>query len=132
MLPGGPRRQRWILDPRSRPVAPGQSPQHHRLQHEGKLLFVISAALVSLLPSFSLNWLSPLFFKVANVDEARRSVSVHLFTDKNFHDPTRSLNHQMAQSSLLKRQPDVFLTSHRFPSQPPPARPASQPTRLLR
>lgn len=58
----------------------------------------------------------PSFFKVAKVDDVRRCISVHLFTDKNFHDPTRSLNHQMAQSSLLKQQPDVFLTSHRFPS----------------
>ncbi|CAF96461.1 unnamed protein product, partial [Tetraodon nigroviridis] len=33
---------------------------------------------------------------------------------RNFHDPTRSLNHQMVQSNLLKQQPDVFLTSHRF------------------
>ncbi|XP_056882746.1 tudor domain-containing protein 7B isoform X1 [Takifugu flavidus] len=50
--------------------------------------------------------------KVAKVDDTRRCVSVHLFTDKNFHDSTRSLNRQMAQSNLLKQQPDVFLTSH--------------------
>uniref|UniRef100_A0A674NX43 Tudor domain containing 7 b n=1 Tax=Takifugu rubripes TaxID=31033 RepID=A0A674NX43_TAKRU len=51
--------------------------------------------------------------KVAKVDDTRRCVSVHFFTDKNFHDSTRSLNRQMAQSNLLKQQPDVFLTSHR-------------------
>ncbi|KAM4564548.1 tudor domain-containing protein 7B isoform 2-T2 [Fundulus diaphanus] len=50
--------------------------------------------------------------KVAKVDEGKRCVYVHLFPDKNFHDPTRSLNHQMAQSDLFKQQPDVFLTSH--------------------
>uniref|UniRef100_A0A8D0AB53 Tudor domain containing 7 b n=1 Tax=Sander lucioperca TaxID=283035 RepID=A0A8D0AB53_SANLU len=51
--------------------------------------------------------------KVAKVDETKRCIYVHLFTDKNFHDPARSLNHQMAQSDLFKQQPDVFLTSHR-------------------
>jgi len=51
--------------------------------------------------------------KVAKVDEAKRCVYVHLFTDKNFHDQARSLNHQMAQSDLFKQHPDVFLTSHR-------------------
>ncbi|XP_028998401.1 tudor domain-containing protein 7B isoform X1 [Betta splendens] len=50
--------------------------------------------------------------KVAQVDETKHCVYVHLFTDKNFHDPARSLNHQMAQSDLFKQQPDVFLTSH--------------------
>uniref|UniRef100_UPI003AAFA67D tudor domain-containing protein 7B n=1 Tax=Centroberyx gerrardi TaxID=166262 RepID=UPI003AAFA67D len=50
--------------------------------------------------------------KVAKLDETKRCIHVHLFTDKNFHDPTRSLNHQMAQSDLFKQQPDVFLTSH--------------------
>nr|XP_004572265.1 tudor domain-containing protein 7B isoform X3 [Maylandia zebra] len=50
--------------------------------------------------------------KVAKVDEKKRCIHVHLFTDKNFHDPDRSLNRQMAQSELLKQQPDVFLTSH--------------------
>ncbi|XP_068612255.1 tudor domain-containing protein 7B [Brachionichthys hirsutus] len=50
--------------------------------------------------------------KVAKLDETKRCVYVHLFTDKNFHDPARSLNRQMAQSELFKRQPDVFLTSH--------------------
>ncbi|KAM8899122.1 tudor domain-containing protein 7B isoform 2-T3 [Spinachia spinachia] len=54
--------------------------------------------------------------KVAKVDETKRCTYVHLFTDKNFHDPGRSLNHQMAQSDLFQQQPDVFLTSHRTPS----------------
>ncbi|XP_068444265.1 tudor domain-containing protein 7B [Clinocottus analis] len=49
--------------------------------------------------------------KVAKLDESKRCVYVHLFTDKNFHEPARSLNHQMAQSDLFKQQPDVFLTS---------------------
>uniref|UniRef100_A0A8D3CKT7 Tudor domain-containing protein 7B-like n=1 Tax=Scophthalmus maximus TaxID=52904 RepID=A0A8D3CKT7_SCOMX len=52
--------------------------------------------------------------KVAKVDETKRCIYVHLFTDKNFHDTARSLNYQMAQSDLFKQQPDVFLTSHRF------------------
>uniref|UniRef100_A0AAX7TJX7 Tudor domain-containing protein 7B n=1 Tax=Astatotilapia calliptera TaxID=8154 RepID=A0AAX7TJX7_ASTCA len=56
--------------------------------------------------------------KVAKVDEKKRCIHVHLFTDKNFHDPDRSLNRQMAQSELLKQQPDVFLTSHRALSGP--------------
>ncbi|XP_044039432.1 tudor domain-containing protein 7B isoform X3 [Siniperca chuatsi] len=50
--------------------------------------------------------------KVAKADETKRCIYVHLFTDKNFHDPARSLNHQMAQSDLFKKRPDVFLTSH--------------------
>ncbi|KAM4611894.1 tudor domain-containing protein 7B [Polymixia lowei] len=50
--------------------------------------------------------------KVAKLDDNKRCIHVHLFTDKNFHDPARSLNHQMAQSDLFKQQPDVFLTSH--------------------
>uniref|UniRef100_A0A8C4GFN2 Tudor domain-containing protein 7B n=1 Tax=Dicentrarchus labrax TaxID=13489 RepID=A0A8C4GFN2_DICLA len=52
--------------------------------------------------------------KVAKVDETKRCIYIHLFTDKSFHDPARSLNHQMAQSDLFKQRPDVFLTSHRF------------------
>uniref|UniRef100_A0A3Q3WTN7 Tudor domain containing 7 b n=1 Tax=Mola mola TaxID=94237 RepID=A0A3Q3WTN7_MOLML len=50
--------------------------------------------------------------KVSKVDETKRCIYVHLFTDKSFHDPARSLNHQMAQSDLFKQRPDVFLTSH--------------------
>ncbi|XP_057712155.1 tudor domain-containing protein 7B isoform X2 [Corythoichthys intestinalis] len=50
--------------------------------------------------------------KVAKVDKSNQCVYVHLFTDKNFHDPACSLNHQMARSDLFKQQPDVYLTSH--------------------
>uniref|UniRef100_A0A1A7Z067 Tudor domain-containing protein 7 n=1 Tax=Iconisemion striatum TaxID=60296 RepID=A0A1A7Z067_9TELE len=50
--------------------------------------------------------------KVTKVDETKRCIYIHLFTDKNFHDPARSLNQQMAQSNLFKQQPDVILTSH--------------------
>lgn len=50
--------------------------------------------------------------KVAKVDETKCCTYVHLFTDKNFHDPDRSLSYQMTQSDLFKEQPDVFLTSH--------------------
>uniref|UniRef100_A0A7N8X5H8 Tudor domain containing 7 b n=1 Tax=Mastacembelus armatus TaxID=205130 RepID=A0A7N8X5H8_9TELE len=49
--------------------------------------------------------------KVAKVDETKRCLYIHLFTDKNFHDPARSLNHQMAQSDLFKQQPDTLYTS---------------------
>uniref|UniRef100_A0AAQ5YYM0 Tudor domain-containing protein 7B n=1 Tax=Amphiprion ocellaris TaxID=80972 RepID=A0AAQ5YYM0_AMPOC len=77
--------------------------------------------------------------KVAKVDETKHCIYVHLFTDKNFHDSTRSLNHQMAQSDLFKQQPDVFLTSHRggnTTSSSPPETPSSpsspsSPTSLL-
>lgn len=62
--------------------------------------------------------------KVAKVDETKHCNHVHLFTDKNFHDPTRSLNHQMAQSELLKQRPDVFLTSHRCDRPSPLSSPA--------
>uniref|UniRef100_A0A8C8J4J0 Tudor domain-containing protein 7 n=1 Tax=Oncorhynchus tshawytscha TaxID=74940 RepID=A0A8C8J4J0_ONCTS len=51
--------------------------------------------------------------KIAKLDKTKRSVvHVYLFTDKNFHDPTRSLNRQMAASDLFKHQGDVFLSSH--------------------
>ncbi|KAM8881497.1 tudor domain-containing protein 7B isoform 1-T1 [Synchiropus picturatus] len=50
--------------------------------------------------------------KVSRVDENKNCIYVHLFPDKNFHDPARSLNHQLAQSDLFKQRPDVFLTSH--------------------
>ncbi|KAM6959653.1 tudor domain-containing protein 7B isoform 1-T1 [Tautogolabrus adspersus] len=50
--------------------------------------------------------------KVAKIDETKHCICVHLFTDKNFHDQDRSLNHQMVKSELFKQKPDVFLTSH--------------------
>uniref|UniRef100_A0A8C8ISH4 Tudor domain-containing protein 7 n=1 Tax=Oncorhynchus tshawytscha TaxID=74940 RepID=A0A8C8ISH4_ONCTS len=69
--------------------------------------------------------------KIAKLDKTKRSVvHVYLFTDKNFHDPTRSLNRQMAASDLFKHQGDVFLsTLPRPPSVPPlpPSPPQPQP-----
>uniref|UniRef100_A0AAQ4QJM8 Tudor domain-containing protein 7B n=1 Tax=Gasterosteus aculeatus aculeatus TaxID=481459 RepID=A0AAQ4QJM8_GASAC len=59
--------------------------------------------------------------KVAKVDETKRCTYVHLFTDKNFHDAARSLNHQMGQSDLFRQQPDVFLTSNTTSTSPPEA-----------
>ncbi|TNN50486.1 Tudor domain-containing protein 7B [Liparis tanakae] len=50
--------------------------------------------------------------KVVRVDDTKRCVYVHLFTDKNHQDPTRSLNQQMVRSDLFKQNPDAFLTSH--------------------
>ncbi|XP_061620255.1 tudor domain-containing protein 7B isoform X2 [Phyllopteryx taeniolatus] len=50
--------------------------------------------------------------KVTKVDKSKQCVYVHLFTDKNFHEPACSLNHQMARLDLFKQQPDVYLTSH--------------------
>ncbi|XP_013874700.1 tudor domain-containing protein 7B [Austrofundulus limnaeus] len=50
--------------------------------------------------------------KVVKVDETKSCTYVRLFTDKNFHDSTRSLNQQIAQSDLFKQQPDVILMSH--------------------
>ncbi|XP_028973807.2 tudor domain-containing protein 7B isoform X1 [Esox lucius] len=51
--------------------------------------------------------------KIAKLDETKRSVvHVYLYTDKNFHDPVRSLNRQMAASDLFKHRGDVFLSSH--------------------
>ncbi|XP_004079778.1 tudor domain-containing protein 7 isoform X1 [Oryzias latipes] len=50
--------------------------------------------------------------KVAKTDETKCCTLVYLFSDKNCHEPTRSLNHQMVRSDLFKQKPDVFLTSH--------------------
>uniref|UniRef100_A0A8C5H920 Tudor domain-containing protein 7B-like n=1 Tax=Gouania willdenowi TaxID=441366 RepID=A0A8C5H920_GOUWI len=52
--------------------------------------------------------------KVTHVDETKGCIYIHLFTSKTLHDPSRSLNHQMAQTDLFKQQPDVVLTSQRF------------------
>ncbi|XP_028330211.1 tudor domain-containing protein 7B [Gouania willdenowi] len=49
--------------------------------------------------------------KVTHVDETKGCIYIHLFTSKTLHDPSRSLNHQMAQTDLFKQQPDVVLTS---------------------
>uniref|UniRef100_A0A8K9V3D4 Tudor domain-containing protein 7 n=1 Tax=Oncorhynchus mykiss TaxID=8022 RepID=A0A8K9V3D4_ONCMY len=60
--------------------------------------------------------------KIAKLDKTKRSVvHVYLFTDKNFHDPTRSLNRQMAASDLFKHQGDVFLSSTPPGTPPPPS-----------
>ncbi|XP_034023995.1 tudor domain-containing protein 7B isoform X2 [Thalassophryne amazonica] len=50
--------------------------------------------------------------KVARVDETKNRVHVHLFTDRNYQNLDRSLNHQLARSELFKQHPDVFLISH--------------------
>ncbi|KAJ8007694.1 hypothetical protein DPEC_G00096830 [Dallia pectoralis] len=51
--------------------------------------------------------------KIAKLDNIKGSVvHVHLYTDKNFLDPARSLNCQMAASDLFKHRGDVFLSSH--------------------
>ncbi|KAL0970034.1 hypothetical protein UPYG_G00236210 [Umbra pygmaea] len=51
--------------------------------------------------------------KIAKLGETKRSViHIYLYTDKSFHDPTRSLNHQMVASDLFKHRGDVFLSSH--------------------
>uniref|UniRef100_A0AAR2LWL1 Tudor domain-containing protein 7B n=1 Tax=Pygocentrus nattereri TaxID=42514 RepID=A0AAR2LWL1_PYGNA len=49
--------------------------------------------------------------KIAKVEESKRLAHVYLFTSKNFHDPSRSLNRQLADSDLWKHQKDVFLSS---------------------
>ncbi|XP_041926622.1 tudor domain-containing protein 7B isoform X1 [Alosa sapidissima] len=50
--------------------------------------------------------------KIAKQEESKRLVHVHLFTSKNFHDMSRSVNRQLADSDLWKHQKDVFLSSH--------------------
>ncbi|KAL2078906.1 hypothetical protein ACEWY4_024650 [Coilia grayii] len=56
--------------------------------------------------------------KIARVEEGRL-VHVHLFSSRNFHDASRSLNRQLAASALWKHPKDVFLSS-RGPAQAPP------------
>lgn len=65
--------------------------------------------------------------KIAKMDDAKRCAHVHLFTDKNSQDPSRSLNRQMATSDLFKHQSDVFLTSH-SPAKTPQHTHPSTPT----
>ncbi|XP_062305363.1 LOW QUALITY PROTEIN: tudor domain-containing protein 7B [Osmerus eperlanus] len=62
--------------------------------------------------------------KIAKMDDSKRCAHVHLFPDKNFHDPSRSLNHKLATSDLFKHHRDVFLSSHA----PSPAAPLHPPT----
>ncbi|XP_007248068.3 tudor domain-containing protein 7B isoform X1 [Astyanax mexicanus] len=66
--------------------------------------------------------------KIAKVEESKCLAHVYLFTSKNFHDLSRSLNHQLAESDLWKHQKDVFLSSQgplKTPSSPktPPTTP---------
>uniref|UniRef100_A0A672PRL1 Tudor domain-containing protein 7B n=1 Tax=Sinocyclocheilus grahami TaxID=75366 RepID=A0A672PRL1_SINGR len=49
--------------------------------------------------------------KIAKVDEPKRLAHVYLFTSKNFHDTSCSLNQQLADSNLWNQQKDVFLSS---------------------
>uniref|UniRef100_A0A671LSJ2 Tudor domain-containing protein 7B-like n=1 Tax=Sinocyclocheilus anshuiensis TaxID=1608454 RepID=A0A671LSJ2_9TELE len=49
--------------------------------------------------------------KIAKVDEPKRLAHVYLFTSKNFHDTSCSLNQQLADSNLWNHQKDVFLSS---------------------
>ncbi|XP_026792344.3 tudor domain-containing protein 7B isoform X1 [Pangasianodon hypophthalmus] len=49
--------------------------------------------------------------KIVKVEESKRLAHVYLFTNKNFHDPSHSLNRQLANSDLWKHQDDVFLSS---------------------
>uniref|UniRef100_A0A673J3P2 Tudor domain-containing protein 7B-like n=1 Tax=Sinocyclocheilus rhinocerous TaxID=307959 RepID=A0A673J3P2_9TELE len=45
------------------------------------------------------------------VDEPKRLAHVYLFTSKNFHNTSCSLNQQLADSNLWNHQKDVFLSS---------------------
>ncbi len=45
------------------------------------------------------------------MDEHKRLAHVYLFTSKNFHDTSCSLNQQLADSYLWNQQKDVFLSS---------------------
>ncbi|KAK9972076.1 hypothetical protein ABG768_025407 [Culter alburnus] len=49
--------------------------------------------------------------KIAKVDENKRLAHIYLFTSKNFHDTSCSLNQQLADSDLWNHQKDVFLSS---------------------
>ncbi|KAA0723685.1 Tudor domain-containing protein 7B [Triplophysa tibetana] len=48
--------------------------------------------------------------RISKVDN-KRLAQVYLFTNKNFHDTSCSLNQQLADSDLWKHQKDVFLSS---------------------
>uniref|UniRef100_A0A8C1GKC4 Tudor domain-containing protein 7B n=1 Tax=Cyprinus carpio TaxID=7962 RepID=A0A8C1GKC4_CYPCA len=71
--------------------------------------------------------------KIAKVDEPKRLAHVYLFTSKNFHDKSCSLNQQLADSNLWSHQKDVFLSS-RGPSKSlnAPTNPATIQTSSLR
>ncbi|XP_077201630.1 tudor domain-containing protein 7 isoform X2 [Paroedura picta] len=48
--------------------------------------------------------------KVVKLDESHRMAHIYLFTPKNFPDPDRSINRQIANADLWKYQKDVFLS----------------------
>ncbi|XP_055067271.2 tudor domain-containing protein 7B isoform X1 [Misgurnus anguillicaudatus] len=50
--------------------------------------------------------------KISKVDESKHLAHVYLFSSKNFHDTSCSLNQQLANSDLWNHQKDVFLSSH--------------------
>lgn len=64
--------------------------------------------------------------QIAKLEEGKRLVHVHLFTSKNFHDMSRSVNRQLADSALWKHQKDVFLSSHAPSLKTTPTMPAQQ------
>ncbi|XP_060730616.1 tudor domain-containing protein 7B isoform X3 [Tachysurus vachellii] len=74
--------------------------------------------------------------KIVKVEESKRLAHVYLFTTKSFHDPSHSLNHQLANSDLWKNQDDVFLSSQGSLKSPtrttspdtPPKAPTTTPT----
>lgn len=45
------------------------------------------------------------------MEESKHLAHVYLFTSKNFHDASHSLNRQLVSSDLLKHQGDVYLSS---------------------
>ncbi|XP_051579424.1 tudor domain-containing protein 7B-like isoform X2 [Myxocyprinus asiaticus] len=49
--------------------------------------------------------------KIAMVNETKRLAHVYLFTSKNIHDKSCSLNQQLANSDLWNHQKDTFLSS---------------------
>lgn len=61
------------------------------------------------------------------MDGSKRLAHVYLFTNKNFHDTSCSLNQQLADSDLWNNQKDVFLSS-RGPSKSPLTIPVSTQT----
>ncbi|XP_077331413.1 tudor domain-containing protein 7 isoform X3 [Lithobates pipiens] len=45
--------------------------------------------------------------KVVKIDEGKKMIYVYLFTSKNFSDPERSINHQIANVELWKQQKNL-------------------------
>uniref|UniRef100_A0A671LSI2 Tudor domain-containing protein 7B-like n=1 Tax=Sinocyclocheilus anshuiensis TaxID=1608454 RepID=A0A671LSI2_9TELE len=69
--------------------------------------------------------------KIAKVDEPKRLAHVYLFTSKNFHDTSCSLNQQLADSNLWNHQKDVFLSSRGPSKSLNSAPPGSPPEKLI-